>query len=65
MLDAYHQREFKSCNRSKKHPWAVKSGSGWVEGNASVLGIYAGRQALLWGGGEAGPIKLSTGIDSM
>lgn len=24
-LDAYHQREFNSCNRSKKHPWVVKS----------------------------------------
>lgn len=28
MLDAYHQRELKSCNRSKKHPWAGKSKSG-------------------------------------
>lgn len=27
MFDAYHQRELKSCNRSKKHPWAVKSRS--------------------------------------
>lgn len=34
VLDAYHQRELRSCNRRKKHPWAVKSGSGWVEGNA-------------------------------
>lgn len=24
VLDAYHQRELRSCNRSKKHPWAVK-----------------------------------------
>lgn len=24
-LDAYHQRELNSCNRSKKHPWVVKS----------------------------------------
>lgn len=34
VLDAYHQRELKWCNRSKEHPWAVKSRSGWVEGNA-------------------------------
>lgn len=24
-LDASNQRELKSCNRSKKHPWAVNS----------------------------------------
>lgn len=35
IVQAYHQRELKSCNRSKKHPWAVKSRSGWVEGNAN------------------------------
>lgn len=28
-LDAYHQRELNSCNRSKKHPWVVKSRRGW------------------------------------
>lgn len=33
LLDAYHQRELKSCNRSKKHPWAVNRGSGGGEGN--------------------------------
>lgn len=33
MLDAYHQRELKSCNSSKKHPWAEKSRSGGGEGN--------------------------------
>lgn len=25
VLDAYNQRELNSCNRSKKHPWVVKS----------------------------------------
>lgn len=51
VLDAYHQRELKSCNRSKKHPWAVKSRSGRRQREGkSVLRIYTRRQALLWGG---------------
>lgn len=29
VLDAYHQRELKSCNSSKKHPWAEKSRRWW------------------------------------
>lgn len=31
-LDAYHQRELNSCNRSKEHPWVVKSGNVGGEG---------------------------------
>lgn len=68
VLDAYHQRELKSCNRSKKHPWAVKSRSGGGEGNAKekVCSVYIlGDRLCFKEGGEAGPIKLSTGIDSM
>lgn len=33
-LDASNQRELKSCNRSKKHPWAVNSRS--VRGEGKV-----------------------------
>lgn len=69
MLDAYHQRELKSCNRCKKHPWAVKKrGSDLAEGNAKqrVYSGYIPVDRLCFGeGGEVFPIKLSTGIDSM
>lgn len=36
-LDAYHQRELNSCNRSKKHPWVVKSRrvGGWKQQKAT------------------------------
>lgn len=31
-LDAYHQRELNSSNRSKKHPWVGKGGNVGGEG---------------------------------
>lgn len=36
-LDAYHQRELNSCNRSKEHPWVVKSRrvGGWKQPKAT------------------------------
>lgn len=57
VLDAYHQRELKSCNRTKKHPWASKCKSGCVDGNAkekSAQDIYletgpaSGREGGAW-----------------
>ena len=55
MFDAYHQRELKSCNRSKKHPWAVKSRSegegGDAEGNVCSGHIPGDRLYFGEGGG--------------
>lgn len=68
MLDAYHQRELKSCNRAKKHPWAVKSRSGWVESisKEKVGSVYIlPDRPCFREGGELSPVKLSAGIDSM
>lgn len=64
VLDAYHQTEFKSCNRSKKHPRAEK----WErrerrQRHRSMCSGWNLETGFAQRGADVGLIKLSTGAD--